>query len=112
MMIHDDQVGFLRALVHARQKTGIKRGTILARAGFPSRVQLPPKLRIIRQKSQLRAVSGFRQFRPILDLPEGIQFLHAPQQCLIGDLMELCQAKKIRASFHHCHFQIRRKVFL
>src|SRR5260370_30642950 len=40
MMVYDDQIGFLRALVHARQETWIERRAILSRASIPSRVQL------------------------------------------------------------------------
>ena len=112
MVIHDDQVGLFGQLVHARQKAWIKRRALLARARIPSRVQPPPKLRIIRQERQFRAVPRFRYFRPILDLPERIQLLHALQQRLILHMMQLRDAQKIRAPFHHCHFQVRREMLL
>src|SRR5438876_9144396 len=72
MVIDDDQVSFLCALVHAGHKTWIERRAVLARAGVPSRVQLSPKLGIIRQEGEFRAVTGLRQSRPVLDLAEGV----------------------------------------
>ncbi len=87
MVIHDNQVGFLRALVHAGHKAWVERRAVLARAGVPSRVQLSPKLGIIRQEGELRAVAGLRQFRPILDLAEGVQLFHSLQQSLVSHLI-------------------------
>src|SRR5258708_20242164 len=39
MMVYDDQIGFLRALVHARQETWIERRAFLSRPTTPPPLQ-------------------------------------------------------------------------
>ena len=86
-MIHDNQLGLFRALVHPRHETWIKRWALLPRAGVAPRVKTPPQVRIVRQKRQLRAVACLRQLRPILDLPQRVDFLKTLQRRLVQHLI-------------------------
>ncbi len=44
MMVHDDKIGVLRALVHRRHEAALKLRTFLARAGVSPGIQLRPQL--------------------------------------------------------------------
>ena len=112
VMVHDNQVGFLRPLVHSRHKARVERRAFLPRASVAPCVQASPQFRIIRQERQLRAIARLRQLGPILDLPKIIHFLDALKQRLVLHLVQLRNAQKIRPPLHQCGFQVRRKMFL
>src|SRR5256884_4560971 len=63
VMVHDNQVGFLRPLVHSRHKARVERRAFLPRASVAPCVQASPQFRIIRQERQLRAIARLRQLR-------------------------------------------------
>src|SRR5258708_28411156 len=84
-MVHDDQIRFLRPLLHRGDEAIPELRALLPRAGVPARVHPRPQLRIVRQKRKLRAIPGLRQLRPILDLPELLHFLHAFEHRQIQD---------------------------
>ena len=101
MVIHDDQVRVFRTLVHRGNEALIELRALLAGAGISPRIQPRPQIGIIRQKRQLRAVPGLRQLRPLADLPERIDLLQPLQHRLVGHLMRLNPAQKIRPPLHH-----------
>src|SRR5213080_4315743 len=43
---------------------------------------------------------------------QGVQFLHALQQSLVGHLIQLRNTKEIRAPLHHRNFEVRREMLL
>ena len=112
MMIHDDQVGILRPLVHRGHKTLVKLRAFLSRAGVPPRIQSRPQIRIIRQKRKLRAIARLRQLRPIPNLPERIDLFQTLEHRRVGHLVRLHATQKIRPPLHYRDFQFRRKMLL
>src|SRR6266852_3543687 len=112
VMVHDDQIRFLRPLLHRGDEAFPELRALLPRAGVPARVHPRPQLRIVRQKRKLRAIPGLRQLRPILDLPELLHFLHAFEHRLVRHLVQLRAAQKIRPPLHHRDLQLRREVLL
>jgi len=101
VMVDDNQVRVFGALVHGGQETLLKFGALLAGAGVAARVNARPQFGVVRQKGEFRAVAGFREARPVLDLPESVHFLHAAQDRLVGHGVHFCEAKKIGAALHH-----------
>ena len=65
MMVHDDQVGFVRALVHRRDEAALKFRALLPAAQVAARVDAIPELGIVGKKSELAAIARFRQFLPV-----------------------------------------------
>src|SRR6266446_5973307 len=112
MMIYDDQIRFLGALLHGGDEALLKLRTFLSRAGISPRVDSRPKLRIVGQKRKLGAIAGFRQLGPILNLTERIHLLNALKNRLVGNLMQLGATQEIRAPLHDCYFQLGCKVLL
>src|SRR5580658_8537415 len=112
MMIHDDQVRFLRALFHRRQEAALEFRALLSGAKVAARVNAVPQFRVIRQKSQLGAVTRLRQLFPVADLREPVHFVNALQQRLPFELVHFLPAQKIVAAFHQRGPQVRRKMLL
>src|SRR5579862_7243146 len=111
-VVHNNQVRFLRPLVHRRDETVLKLRAFLSRAKIAARVNPVPKLGVVRQKSQFAAVARLRQLLPILDLREPVHFVDAFQHRLPHHLVYLLTAEKIRSPLHQRRFQIRREMFL
>ena len=111
VVVDDDQVRVFGALVHGGQETLLKFGALLAGAGVAPRIHARPQLGVVRQKGKFRAVAGFRQAGPVLDLPESVHFLHAAQNRLVGHGMHFCEAKEIGAALHHRDLEFGAKCF-
>src|SRR5258708_26066139 len=73
MMIYDDQVRFFGALLHGGDEALLEFRAFLPRAGIAPRIDSRPQFRIVRQKSELGAVSGFGQLGPILNLAQRVR---------------------------------------
>ena len=112
MVIHNDQIGLFGPLLHGGQETLIEVRALLAGAGVAPRIHARPQIRIVREKRQLTAVARFREFRPVADLLERVDFFHPFQHGLVGYLMELRKAQEVRSPLHHRHSQVGRKVLL
>ena len=112
MMIDDDQVRFLRALVHRGDEAALKFGALLAGAEVAARVDAIPQLGVVGKKRQLAAVAGFGQLFPIADLREPVHFVDALQDGLALHLVHFLPAQKIGAALHQRGFQIRREMLL
>ena len=59
MMIDDDEIGFLGALVHGGDKTLVEVIAFLAGADVSAGVEAGPQIGIVGKKSELAAVAGF-----------------------------------------------------
>ena len=68
MMIHDDQVGFVRPLVHRRDEATLKFRALLPGAQVAARVDAVPKLGVVGQERQFAAVAGFGKLLPVVNL--------------------------------------------
>src|ERR1700683_2697547 len=112
MMIHYDQLCFLRALVHGGDKAAAEVRAFLAGAEVAARINSMPEVGIVRQKRQFAAVAGFSKFSPIANLRKPIDLVDALQYSLALHLIHFCAAKKIVATFHQRGFQIGREMFL
>src|SRR5258708_12462819 len=99
MMIYDDQIRFLGALLHGGDEALLELRAFLPRAGIAPRIDSRPQFRIVRQKSELGAVSGFGQLGPILNLAQRVHLFHTLEDRLVGDLIQLRTAQKIPPSF-------------
>src|SRR6202050_4246265 len=112
MMVHEDQVGFLPALVHGGDKASTEVGAFLAGTKVATRVDSVPQVGIVGQKCQFAAVAGFGKFSPIADLREPVDLVDALQYALTLHLMNLRAAEKIVAAFHQRGFQVGREMLL
>src|SRR5579862_4680538 len=110
-VIHDNQIRFLRPLVHRRDEAVLEFRALLPRAKIAARVNPVPKLGIVRQKGQFAPVARLRQFFPILDLREPIHLVDALQHRLPHHLVHLFPAEKVRPPLHQRCFQIRCEMF-
>ena len=113
VMIDDDQVRFLGALVHRGKETLLKFAGISGR----SRCRGARRCATTAPNRPARNVSSARSpvsvsFRPIANLAESVDFLHALQHGLVGHGVHLCEAQEIGAAFHHRDFQFRSEVLL
>ena len=112
MVIHDDQVRFLRALVHRGDEAALEFGALLAGAKIAARVDAIPQLGVVGEERQLVAVARFGQLFPVADLREPVNLVDSLQDRLALHLMHFLAAEKIRAALHQRGLQIRREVFL
>src|SRR5258707_13850830 len=94
MMIYDDQVRFFGALLHGGDEALLEFRAFLPRAGIAPRIDSRPQFRIVRQKSELGAVSGFGQLGPILNRAQRVHLFHTLEDRLAGDLMRRRWAPK------------------
>ncbi len=112
VVIHDDEVGFLRALVHGGDETLLKFGALLAAAEVAARVDAVPEFRVVGKKRELAAIAGFGQLAPVANLREPVDFVHAFQDGLAFHLMHFLPAQKIGAALHQRRLQVGREVLL
>src|SRR5580700_9168314 len=104
MMIHYDQIGFLRVLMHGGDKTAVEIRAFLTGAQVAAGIDAVPQLGVVRQKGQLAAISGLSKLSPIADLREPVGLVDTFQYRLPVDLIYLRAAKKIVTSLHQGSF--------
>ena len=110
MVIDDDEVGFLGALVHGGDKALVEVVALLPGAGVSARVEARPQIGIVGKKGELAAIAGFGELRPLANLAESIDLFDAFQHGLVGHLMHAGVAQEIRTALHHRDFQIGREM--
>ena len=112
MMIDDDQVGFVRPLVHRRDEATLKFRALLPGTQVAARVDAIPKLGVVGQERQFAAIAGFRQLLPVFNLRKPVDFVDPFQDRLALHLMDFLPAKEIRAALHQRRLQIGREMLL
>src|SRR5262245_24108384 len=104
-MVHNDDVGFLRAASHPREEARLVDGALLAEAGVVPRVDLLPDRPRLREIRELRAIAGLRLFRPLPDTGEPLRLrldvgAEAGEVPLGRDLLETVEAQIVLATLH------------
>ena len=75
MVIDDDDVGFLRAVSHASDKTGIEVSTLLTQTRFGASIDVTPERQRFGKIREFGAIAGLTFSRPVTDLVEVVDFI-------------------------------------
>jgi hypothetical protein len=110
MVIDDDEIGFMSALMHSGDEAAAEFGAILSGAGVAAGIETLPEIGIVGKKIELGAVAGLRDMFPIHNLLEPIDLIEALEDRLAGHLMKFLAAEKIPAALHDGGAEIGREM--
>src|ERR1039458_8995751 len=105
-MIDDDDVALGGAAAHLGDETAVKLLALGADAAVGARVELGPKMAVLRQFGQLRAVASFGGLLPVADDAKLVDLFQPVQHWLIGEVVKLLAAQIIAAALHVADTQL------
>ena len=96
VVVHDHDVGFQRALAHARHPAGVELRAGLADAVLAGGRDLAPEVDAVRQVLDLGAVAGLGRGRPVLDRAEERDLVEAAEAAGLAEGAEAEEAEVVR----------------
>lgn len=114
MVIDDDDVCFVGALVHFGEEAGIELGAFLAGAGIAAGVEAGPEVGIVGEEVKFGAVAGFGEVHPVFDLGKPFDFVEgfeAREGRLGGEEIDFVAAEKIVAALHESDVEFGGEMF-
>ena len=112
VVVDDDDVALMRALVHAGEEAALELRALLAGAHLAPRVHLGPRRGAFGQGPDLGAVAGFGGLLPLADDLEIGHFFETFEDRLLPGVVDLLAAGVVVPSLHVADGQVAAQVLL